>query len=113
MTFIGWLFLLAPVAVIGYAGIRVIPVYLNYTKVARVLEQVKDEYKGGDTVARNLVRESIAKRLNIEGIYSPELDQIEINKQGSGWVIRANYEETIKLFYNISLLLSFDKSVEI
>jgi hypothetical protein len=30
VTTIGWIFLLAPVAVVLYAGIRVAPEYLNY-----------------------------------------------------------------------------------
>ena len=30
MTVLGWMLLLIPVAIIGYAGIRVAPIYLNY-----------------------------------------------------------------------------------
>ena len=35
ITFIGWIVLLIPVAIVGYALIRVAPVYLNYMKVAK------------------------------------------------------------------------------
>ena len=35
ITFIGWLFLLMPVAIVVYGGIRLAPVYLNYMKVAK------------------------------------------------------------------------------
>jgi len=42
ITFIGWIVLLIPVASVGYAGIRVVPVYLNYMKVAKALEQIND-----------------------------------------------------------------------
>jgi Tfp pilus assembly protein PilE len=38
MTFIGLLCILALVGVIGYAGIRLVPVYLNYMKIARTME---------------------------------------------------------------------------
>ena len=40
VTFIGWLFLLAPLAVMLYAGIRVGPEYLNYYKVLTALKPV-------------------------------------------------------------------------
>ena len=33
VTMIGWIFLLVPVAIVLYAGIRVGPEYLNYYKV--------------------------------------------------------------------------------
>ena len=40
VTFLGWVVLLLPVALIVYAGIRLTPVYLEYMKIARSLEQV-------------------------------------------------------------------------
>ncbi len=40
VTAIGWLFLLTPVAIVVYAGIRLAPVYLNYMKVAKAKDQV-------------------------------------------------------------------------
>ena len=38
VTMIGWIFLLVPVAVVLYAGIRVVPEYLNYYKVVTALK---------------------------------------------------------------------------
>jgi hypothetical protein len=39
VTAIGWLFLLTPLAIVVYAGIRLAPVYLNYMKVAKAMDQ--------------------------------------------------------------------------
>ncbi len=36
VTFLGWLILLIPVAIVVYAGIRLTPIYLNYMRVAQV-----------------------------------------------------------------------------
>ena len=38
VTMIGWIFLLVPVAIVLYAGIRVAPEYLNYYKVVTAHE---------------------------------------------------------------------------
>ena len=114
VTFIGWVFLLTPLALVGYAGVRVIPAYLNYTKVARALESVKKEYgSSGDAraLSRNLIRESLGKRFNIDMIYSPDLDEVTITREGDGWTLTADYELQVPLFYNASLLLKFQKSV--
>jgi hypothetical protein len=45
VTLIGWIILLIPIGICVYAGIRLTPVYLNYMKVARTLEQVRSEFK--------------------------------------------------------------------
>src|SRR6185312_14871052 len=46
MTFIGLLCVLALVGIIGYAGVRLVPVYLNYLKIARAMDSAATEVKG-------------------------------------------------------------------
>ncbi len=43
VTTIGWLVLLTPFAIVLYAGIRLAPIYLNYMKVVRAVEQAATE----------------------------------------------------------------------
>ena len=43
-TFLGIVIILLILGSALYAGIRLVPVYLEYTKVARSLEQVRDEH---------------------------------------------------------------------
>ena len=45
ITFIGWLVLLVPVAIVVYAGIRLAPIYLNYMRVAKSLSETASEAK--------------------------------------------------------------------
>ena len=49
ITMIGWLFLLIPIAIVGYSCIRLIPIYLNYTKIARSMSQLAQESRSSDT----------------------------------------------------------------
>ena len=65
MTMIGVLFVLALVGVIGYAGMRILPLYLNYMKVARSMEATAAEFKGDNRRsgrAAPLAREALANR---------------------------------------------------
>ena len=109
ITFIGWLFLLIPVAIVVYAGIRITPVYLNYVKVARVLEQTASESKGDETTSAQSLRNAIDRRFDIEGINYPDGKDVKISRDGQHWVLEAKYEDTAPLFANLSLLLAFDK----
>ena len=39
VTAIGWVFLLIPMAIVIYAGIRIGPIYLDYYKVVQALKE--------------------------------------------------------------------------
>jgi hypothetical protein len=113
VTAIGWLFLLLPVALVGYAGIRLAPVYLNYMKVARALEQTASDYQNDQSVTQQLLRNSLEKRLDVEGVSYPQLKDIIVKREGRAWVLQAAYEDVAPLFANVSLLVNFDRKVEV
>ncbi len=109
ITFIGWLFLLAPVAIVGYAGIRLVPMYLNYFKVAKALEQTASENKGEATLNVDSVRHALDRRFDIDGVNFPEVSSIAVKRDGSQWVLDADYEDSAPMFAGISLLVHFEK----
>jgi hypothetical protein len=111
ITFIGWIILLVPVAIVGYALIRIGPVYLNFMKVSRALEQIASESKGDEQLSVQALRNSLDKRFNIDAVDYPRSDQVSFVREGKSWVAETHYEDTRPLFGNISLLLRFDKRV--
>jgi Domain of unknown function (DUF4845) len=113
ITFIGWILLLTPLAICAYAGIRITPIYLNYMKVARTLEQVKSEFKGGAADNQAAVRTALEKHLNIESVDFPDVKDLKITRDGRAWVVNAAYDDQAPLFSNVFILISFDKTVRI
>jgi len=109
ITFIGWLFLLIPVAIVAYCVIRLTPVYLNAMKVSKALNETASEFKGDQQINQAAVRRALEKRFDIDSINFPRLDSVMIARDGENWVLTSNYEDTVKLFKNISLLVQFDK----
>jgi len=65
VTAVGWLVLLTPVAIVGYAGIRLTPVYLNYMKVAKAMDQAGSELKTGGANPQS-IRNTIDKHFDID-----------------------------------------------
>jgi hypothetical protein len=110
ITLIGWIVLLVPVAIVVYAGIRVVPFYLNFMKVTKALEQTADEFAGGSVDAPQ-IRRSLAKRFDIDLIYSPKDTEIAVRKGQDGWEMEADYYESAPLFANIELTVLFNKRV--
>jgi Domain of unknown function (DUF4845) len=115
VTLIGWLFLLAPLALLVYCLIRLTPVYLNYFAVSKSLTQVASEYKGAEGAAVNVteVRNAIQRRFDVDGINYPEVKTITVAREGEKWVLESNYEDEVKVFSGISLLVHFDKKVAV
>jgi hypothetical protein len=113
VTFLGWVFLLIPVAMVVYAGIRLAPVYLNYSKVARGLNQIADENQGNESTTERTLRVAIDKRLDIEGVEFPTTKDFLIRRDGRIWIMEINYEESIPFVANVALLVTFKKSVQI
>jgi hypothetical protein len=112
VTFIGWLFLLVPIGILVYAGIRLTPIYLEYMNIARTLEQVKTEFDGNGPTP-STIRNSIEKHFDIEDVKTISVKDIVIQTQGHAMDVSATYEASADLFANIGLVVKFDKTVEI
>jgi hypothetical protein len=113
VTFIGWLLLLIPVAIIVYAGIRVTPMYLNYMNVSKALSQVGAQASGGSIGSAVEIKTSIEKNFDVQGIEHPAPKDVEVHREGEHLQITADYEDVAPLFANISLLLQFHKQVDV
>jgi hypothetical protein len=110
ITFIGWIFLLVPIAIVGYGLIRLVPIYLNYSRVARSLHQVVQEANGDDSVNLAAIRVAIEKRLDVEGVEFPDPKDFTVTKDGQSFVVGVEYEETAPFISNVQLLVRFSKS---
>jgi hypothetical protein len=113
VTFIGWVVLLAPFAVLGYAGIRLAPIYMNYFRVVRALEQLATESKGESQINPSAVRASLDKRFDVEYVDHPAGKDIDVHREGDHWVAIADYEDVAPLIGNVSILVQFHKQVEL
>lgn len=112
MTFIGILCILAMVGVIGYAGLRLAPVYLNYLKVARAMDSAIGEAKGESADPASL-RASLGKHWEIDMIESPDFKDIEIVKDEGAVTMHIAYDDKVPYIANVSLSVHFDKTVKV
>ena len=113
VTFIGWLFLLMPLALLVYVGIRITPLYLNYFRVVRSLEQLAADTRGDSQVNPVALRTSLEKRFDVEYIDHPTAKEIDIHREGDRWVAVADYEDPAPLFANVLILVQFRKQVDL
>ena len=111
VTLLGWLFLLTPLVIVLYAGVRLAPVYLNYMKVVRALDLVASDSAGNNDPKSILT--TIDKHFEIDMVEYPTWKDIKVTHADSGgWKVEAAYDDEAPLFGNISLHVVFDKVVK-
>jgi hypothetical protein len=112
MTFIGLLCILALVGVIVYAGIRLVPLYLNYMNIAHTMDAVATEFKGENPDPGG-IRHSLERHWEITTISSVDSKDIEISKTDSGVTMHVAYDDSVPYLANVSLSVHFDKTVTV
>jgi hypothetical protein len=110
VTAIGWIILMIPFAIVGYAGIRLAPVYLNYMKVVRALDEVATD-PDGSSLNAEAIRTKIVRHFEIDMVDYPTANDIKIKRDGTTWSVEAAYEDDAPLFSNLSLHVVFDRQV--
>jgi hypothetical protein len=112
ITFIGLVCLLVVLGFFAYAGIRLVPVYLTYMQISRTMEQVATEFKG-DNPDQGRMRTSLERHWGVEDISVIGVKDIEIKKENDVVTMHAMYDATVPYVGNVSLLVSFDKTVKV
>ena len=111
-TFLGMVIIIAILGFALYAGIRLLPIYLEYMAVVRAMEQTAKE-EGGNTATPVSLRNSLDRRWTFEDIHSIDVKEIEIKKAGDGLSMRAWYRAEAPFVGNVSLVADFDKTVKV
>lgn len=110
MTTLGFLILVVFVGLFAFAFIRLTPVYLNYMKVAGVLDGVHKEFDGQNP-SRNAIRTSISRRFDVESVSQITARDIEVKTDSNGFIVQAAYDHTAPFIGNVSFTVHFDKQV--
>jgi hypothetical protein len=113
MTFIGLMCILVLVGIIGYAGVRLTPVYLNYMNVVKTMQTTAADFKG-DNPDPTAIRNSLERHWEITTITAVDYKDIEITKGENGAVtLHVAYDDSEPYIANISLAVHFDKTVKV
>lgn len=109
-TTIGFIILAVFFGIFAFAGLRLMPVYLNYMKIIGVVNGVFDEYDG-QNATRAVVRRSIARRFNIDSVSVISPRDVKVTAVDGGLEVAAVYDHPTPFIGNISFTVHFDKTV--
>lgn len=110
MTTLGFLILAAFMGMFAFAAIRLTPVYLNYVKVAGVLDGVYEEFDSQNP-SRGAIRTSIRRRFEVESVSIVNESDVKVTPDDGGFMIVAQYDHTTPYIGNLYFTVRFDKQV--
>ncbi|MBN1378085.1 MAG: DUF4845 domain-containing protein [Gammaproteobacteria bacterium] len=114
ISMLGWVVIIMMIVVIGTGVLKLMPVYLEYYNVVSILENMKE-----DNALKGATKQQIAstfiKRMEINGINSLQKGDYSITKvEGKkAYDIQIYYEVRKTLMGNLSIVATFDRSVEV
>jgi hypothetical protein len=111
LTLIGFVIVLAVVLFFAYAGMRVIPMYLEYQALISAMDKLKN-----DPAAKSMspwkIKDSIQRSLWVSyASNNIKNDHIRISKKTDGINVRVAYEVREDFLGNIDIVASFDRTV--
>lgn len=109
-----WMLIICMVGIIGLAGLKLMPHYMEYYTIASVLEDMQTEpsLKGAN---KKKIYTYFYKRMTVNGIRTIRKEQLSVTKvQGKKiYLIEVNYEIKEPLFANLSIMANFSRSAEV
>jgi hypothetical protein len=108
ITTIGFLILATFISMFAYAAIRLTPLYLNYVKIAGIVDGVYKEFDSQNPT-RNVLVKSISRRFDVESITNIKARDIKVTSDSGGFLVAAVYDHNAPFLGNVSFTVHFDK----
>lgn len=112
MTGAAVIFILLVIGFFVFIGLKLFPVYMESFKVSSALDSLKSQTDLGKKPTGEIVK-SLMRKLQIDDVESVTKKEVSIEKSQTGMTVYVDYEVVQPLFSNISLLVVFEKQVEI
>lgn len=111
LTLIGFLIVLTIVLFFAYAGMRIVPMYLEYHALVNAMQKLEN-----DPLAKSMPAHKIKQsiQMSLWASYASnniKNEHIRISKKSDGVNVRVAYEVRAEFIANIDLIGSFDRTV--
>lgn len=112
MTTLGLLILLIFIGIFLYAGVRLVPVYLEDLKISGTFKKLGQEFSGGDS-SKAAIQKSIGKSFDVESVRVISYKDVKIKKTGKGYDVSISYTNKTPFLANVSFAVDFSHQVSL
>lgn len=111
VTAIGFLVLACVFGVLGLAGLKIVPLYMQKMRISTVLDDLGRDSETGTPTPQS-IRNELDRRFSIEGINVPR-DNVKITQVRDGYQVQIQHEERTPFVADLWFVVVFDERVEI
>lgn len=97
--------------ILALLGMKLVPVYLEYSSIQKNLAATAKEV-GAQDIDFNQIKLAFAKRAQIDNIKSITVQDVKISKVNGRTVLSTQYSKQVPLVSNISLNIDFEATSE-
>jgi hypothetical protein len=94
---------------VALLAMRLLPSYIEYFSIKKAVVSIGNQTAGRDATVSD-IRRAFESRSAVDDFQAVKAADLEIIKQGNGFVISAQYRKEIPLFANIGIYIDFDVS---
>lgn len=109
ITAIGFIILAAVFGLVGFAGLKLFPMYMTRMRIDTVLSDIEQEYQNSPR-APNEIRIDLSSRFAVEGLRLPR-EAVAITPSRDGYNVRVRHEDRQLFIADIYFLLMYDRQV--
>lgn len=111
LTMLGWLAVLVVVASLLTVALKITPHYVDFYTMQSVIESLPE--REVSTMSRTALDDVLSKRFKINNLRGFEIrDIIDLERTRDSTVLNIQYERREHLFFNIDVVLTFNKRYE-
>ena len=111
ITFIGLVLVIAAGIFVAIIAIKVTPAYIEFFSVKKIISKIGNEPNFND-MSKKEIQEEFANGANIGYVKVINENDLIIEKRDTGNVVTAQYQVTIPIVANASVLLDFNATTE-
>ena len=111
ITAIGFICLAAVFGVVGLAGLKIAPLYMQKMRMSAVLTDVQSELDGGGSNPQS-IRNALENRFYIEGL-KVSRENVAIRQVSSGYQVHVQQENRTPFVADLWFVVVVDEQVEI
>lgn len=112
MTAIGWMLVLGIIAFFTLITLRMVPLYLEFSKVAATLESLKEQTNIGQQTKGEIIK-IVRKRFDVNDVRNVDPKLIKVSKDRGVMKVGIHYERREHLVGNVDIVTTFDKQVKV
>ncbi len=111
MSITGWMLLIAIVLFFVLLGVRMVPSYMEFHSMSKILESIKDDPQYRRAAPKEL-RKIFNRRIDINSIYDFDQKYLKIDRSKGQTSMILDYEITKPVAGNVSVVMKFHKEVD-